>query len=574
MPGESFSKILNFRLVNWLSDKNILSEEQLGFVKENRTSDAHIMLYNLIQKYCRKGNKRLYACFVDFEKAFDSISREKLLKKMRSMGITGKFLNIIAAMYKDDLVQVKLGNKVTESICVTTGVRQGCVLSPTLFNLFLADFIAILKNKEATDPACISTSEEMCTLLWADDVLLVSESAQGLQNQINCLVDYAKLNDLTINIDKTKSVCFNKSGHLIRNSFTISKDPIEDVRSFKYLGFVFTCGGSLKPGLADLKDRGQKAFYALKKHLGYSFMRYPDVSIKLYNAIVKQILLYASDFWGVYDIRNSPIESLHTQFCKHILGISKRACVNAALLEVGFYPLHIDAKMRVLRNWLRISQGYCNSLMKKFFSSEDSVDGSWKFEVESLLKKYGFGFIFNAEDDTKISFIQKKIETFLKKLFIEGAISNMTTPTSKMLLFAGMVDGSKPLYISKVSCVKNRVLLSKMRMSDHDLEVQKGRYNNTPRNERVCMHCNTQVENEEHFMLHCKLYEEFIADRDASILSIYPHYNSLNDWEKVKFLLNGNSEDVIPLTCTFLEKAMEIRKDFLELIEILEFGIG
>ena len=157
--------------------------------------------------------------------------------------------------------------------------------------------------------------EKMSALLWADDILLVSETAGGLQKQINCLVNYAKVNDLTINIDKTKSVCFNKSGHLIRSSMNVENNPIEDIRSFNYLGFVFSCGGSLKPGLADLKDRGQKAFYALKKHLGYSFMRYPEVSIKLYNAVVKQILLYASDFWGASEVKNNPIESMHTQFC-------------------------------------------------------------------------------------------------------------------------------------------------------------------------------------------------------------------------------------------------------------------
>ena len=123
--GKAFSKILNTRLIDWLTEKCILSEEQLGFVKGNRTSDAHIMLYNLIEKYCKKDNKRLYTCFIDFEKAFDKISRNKLLEKMRNLGIDGKFLNIIAAMYRDDQIQMKLGNKVTEGVFVTSGVRKG-----------------------------------------------------------------------------------------------------------------------------------------------------------------------------------------------------------------------------------------------------------------------------------------------------------------------------------------------------------------------------------------------------------------------------------------------------------------
>ena len=55
--GKAFSKILNTRLINWLAENNILSEEQLGFVKGNRTSDAHIILYNLFQKYCKNKKK-------------------------------------------------------------------------------------------------------------------------------------------------------------------------------------------------------------------------------------------------------------------------------------------------------------------------------------------------------------------------------------------------------------------------------------------------------------------------------------------------------------------------------------
>ena len=173
---------------------------------------------------------------------------------------------------------------------------------------------------------------------------MVSETREGLQNQLNRLALYSKVNGLTINTDKTKAVCFNKSGKIIRNCFKVEENVIEDVRSFKYLGFVFSCGGSLKVGLTDLKERGQKAFYALKKNLGFSFMRYPDVSIILYNAIVKQILLYAADFWGVEEMKNNPVESMHISFCRQLLGLSKRANTNASLLEVGLYPLYIEVK--------------------------------------------------------------------------------------------------------------------------------------------------------------------------------------------------------------------------------------
>ena len=572
--GKLFSKIMNFRLVNWLTEKKILPEEQLGFVRGNRTTDAHIMLYNLIEKYCKKKNKRLYTCFVDFEKAFDKISRTKLLTKLKDLGITGKFLNIIAAMYTDDQVKIKVGNKVTKSIYVTSGVRQGCVLSPTLFNIFLADFMAIIKGREGTDVAHISNSETLGAIFWADDIMLVSESAKGLQNQLNCLAEYSKMNALTINVGKTKSVCFNKSGKLIRSSMTIENKPVEDVKTFKYLGFVFSCGGSIKPGLADLKDRGQKAFYALKRSLGYSFMKYPEVTIILYNAIVKQILLYASDFWGAIETKNSPIESMHLQFCRHLLGLSKKASINASLMEVGFYPLHIEAKMRVLRNWLRISREDCNELLQKFFTSEDINDCTWKYNVGAILQKYGFGFIVNAEEDTKTSFIDKKFEQILRNKFYDEAVGSMSSPASKMVLYACLVEKDRPKYVSKVPSVTNRILFSKMRVGDHDLQIQKGRYSNTPRSERYCQHCVNQVEDECHFLLHCSLYEDVRQERDAGVISICPEYSAFSDFEKLKYLLKGDSERIIELTSAFLGKSTDIKNNFLELLQILVDGIG
>ena len=82
-----FTAILNKRLLKYVKEQNILSEAQLGFVAGNRTSDAHIIIHNLIQKYCHKGNKRIHSCFVDFSKAFDNISREVLFKKLKGYGV-------------------------------------------------------------------------------------------------------------------------------------------------------------------------------------------------------------------------------------------------------------------------------------------------------------------------------------------------------------------------------------------------------------------------------------------------------------------------------------------------------
>ena len=84
--------ILNNRLTQFVKEKNILSDKQLGFVAGNRTSDAHIIINNHIRKYCHKYGSKLFSCFVDFSKAFDTIPRNILFKKLYNYGIRDMFL--------------------------------------------------------------------------------------------------------------------------------------------------------------------------------------------------------------------------------------------------------------------------------------------------------------------------------------------------------------------------------------------------------------------------------------------------------------------------------------------------
>ena len=91
--------VLNQRLLKFALQNNIICDNQLGFMPGNRTSDALIVLYNLVNKYCVKNNRYIYACFVDFKKAFDSIPRHILFEKLLSHNITGKFYNCIKNMY-------------------------------------------------------------------------------------------------------------------------------------------------------------------------------------------------------------------------------------------------------------------------------------------------------------------------------------------------------------------------------------------------------------------------------------------------------------------------------------------
>ena len=97
--GKLFLSILNARLTVYAVEHSLLTKSALGFVAGNRCSDAHIIIHNLVKKFCHGDGSKIYSCFVDFKKAFDSVQRDLLLNKLLNAGVTGKFFNIIRHIY-------------------------------------------------------------------------------------------------------------------------------------------------------------------------------------------------------------------------------------------------------------------------------------------------------------------------------------------------------------------------------------------------------------------------------------------------------------------------------------------
>ena len=227
--------ILNQRLLNYETKKKILSEGQLGFVSGNRTSDAIFILHNLIDYYCHKNKKYLFGCFVDFSKTFDTIPRRNLFQKLIDYNINGKFYDCLTMLYCGDQVCVTVDNKITESFQASRGVKQGCILSSLLFNIYLSDLQTKIEPPENA-PAFISHDKPLGCLIWADDLLILSRTEAGLNSMLETLNHYATSNGLNINIDKTKVMIFNKTGHHIRKNFYLEETIIETSRECKYLG--------------------------------------------------------------------------------------------------------------------------------------------------------------------------------------------------------------------------------------------------------------------------------------------------------------------------------------------------
>ena len=146
MLGKILVGVLNNRLSEFVAQADILLENQCGFRKGYQTSDQIFTLFSLIDYYINKKRKKLFLCFVDFRKAFDKVEHTCLWNKLIQYKINGKFLRLIKSMYERVKSCVRSNYGLTEFFRYKKGVRQGCLLSPLLFALFLNDLETDLKE--------------------------------------------------------------------------------------------------------------------------------------------------------------------------------------------------------------------------------------------------------------------------------------------------------------------------------------------------------------------------------------------------------------------------------------------
>ena len=201
--GKLFNKILQKRLEKYRNNDKLISEVQGSGKKGSRTADHLLIVRFLIDKYVKIQGKKLFACFVDLKKAYDMVPRSKLFHTLlRDYSISGNYLKILQEMYKENQVFIKTTEGLLHPITTSIGLKQGCVFSPILFNLFINKITDIFDK--TCCPVKINNIDMNC-LLWADDLLLVSETDVGLQNAINKMQSFYDSLNLPVNIKRQKS---------------------------------------------------------------------------------------------------------------------------------------------------------------------------------------------------------------------------------------------------------------------------------------------------------------------------------------------------------------------------------
>ena len=549
--GKLYAVVLEKRISAWAENSGIRARGQGGFRSDHRTTDNIFILRTLIDKAeATARKKKLFVCFVDFQKAFDTIPRALLWRRLASLGLTGRMLSALKNMYQSVTACVKTPAGLTEFFPCTLGVKQGCPLSPCLFGLYIDKLEKILLEQSDECAAPFLKGLPVPILLYADDIALISESKEGLQNCLDLLSQFCDNQQLTVNLKKTQVVIFNDrvtAGSRAKyQEFLYKGKALDIVDTYTYLGLVFhRYTSSTRKIWSHARNRlllaAKKSLFAMTHRIHEMKITSVPVICSLFDTLVAPVMSYGCEIWGVDYLVSvfEEAEQIHRSFLRRLVGVRKSTPCPILLSEFGRFPLHFQWQRLLLRYYNRLVELPADRLLKCAFLENVELDqgnhACWSRGVHSWidsmqgpcphwadylhipacapipgvsLGRSGGAFPNGFAEEVFVGFYESKYFGWLNSegSRVKNFLSMYRCPTS-----AGYYDINAANYLSRceVDGAQNRNLIARFRTGSHDLEIENGRWARPPtvRENRKCRCCSLDlVEDEYHFIFDCTLY--------------------------------------------------------------------
>jgi hypothetical protein len=334
-PSKVMLRVILNRLVH--QAEQILEEEQAGFRAQRSTTEQIFNLRLLVEKHLEH-QKELYHNFIDFKKAFDRVWHEGLWRVLKEYNIDNQLIEVIKSLYDEATSAVLLNGNAGDFFPMTVGVRQGCPLSPVLFNIFLEKIMqkaltpmhssvndCFADEAGETDTSLSSVSiggRPLCNLRFADDIDLLGSSEEELQQLTRRLEETAAEYGMEISSEKSK-ILVNSTKPRPSTNIQMNGQTLEEVDQFKYLGSTQTKDGT---SVKEVKIRLAQAHSAMArlailwKNKAISF----PTKIVLYRSLVLSVLLYGCESWTLTADLERRIQAFENKCFRRMLGISYR----------------------------------------------------------------------------------------------------------------------------------------------------------------------------------------------------------------------------------------------------------
>ena len=313
VPSKVFSRTILNRIKEACDD--LLREEQAGF-RRGRSCIDQIATLRIIIEQSIEWQSPLYATFVDFEKAFDSINRETIWSIMRHYGIPNKIIAIIKSLYENFTCQIVHNGKMSDEFHVTTGVKQGCLLSPLLFLLVL-DWVTKEAYANSGKGIQWTLMQKLEDLEFADDLAILSHRLQDMQEKTTALSETGKRVGLGINHQKTKVLKIN---HQQDGDIQVENQSLDQVNHFVYLGSVVSASGGADEDIERRINLARQAFANLKQVWRSTYISV-KTKVRIFNTNIKTVLLYGSETWRTTEKTKNRLQTFVNRCLRNILKI-------------------------------------------------------------------------------------------------------------------------------------------------------------------------------------------------------------------------------------------------------------
>nr|AOE48155.1 hypothetical protein [Eumigus monticolus] len=386
--GKLIARILANRILSLV--EKILPESQCGFRPSRGTTDL-IFTARQLQEKCREQNRPLYIAFIDLSKAFDSVNRAALWKILALYGFPPKFITILRLLYTDVTATVISNDAAGDPFHINTGVKQGCVIAPTLFSLYVATVMQLIKddlpsgiqityrmdgklfNLSRLKARTRTSSAALVELQYADDNAVVAQSEEDLVKILNAFSSAYKKIGLKLNTNKTQILYQPAPGQGLRNiNVTIDGVRLQEVNTFPYLGSILSSSANIDSEIQHRINCAGASFARLRSRVFDNRDLNVATKILVYNSVVVPTLLYGSETWTCYRRHLKKLEQYHQRCLRRILRVTwqDRRTNTSILEETQTTSVETVILRRQLRWTGHVIRMPNNRIPKKMFYSE------------------------------------------------------------------------------------------------------------------------------------------------------------------------------------------------------------
>jgi hypothetical protein len=333
----------------------------------------------------------LYICFIDYNKAFDSVIWNKLWEVLKEMGVPIHLIYLIRNLYENNTSLIKMENHISPEFKVKKGVRQGCILSPTLFNLYTECIMRRITDR--FEGGINIGGRQITNLRYADDTTLLAGNIESLANEIQLIETESKNFGLTLNRSKTKIMIIDKQRTAIPNN-TILND-IEVVDTFNYLGALINNNGTCRDEIKRRINLGRIAMNNLQKTWKDNHIT-KQTKLNLIKSLIFSIVLYGAETWTIKSREKNNLNAFGMWCYRKMLRISwteKRT--NQSIIDELGIKEHLSnlAERRILKYFGHIMRRNTVSLEKTILQGK--IHGSrtrgrppmrWLDQIPTLTK--------------------------------------------------------------------------------------------------------------------------------------------------------------------------------------------